>query len=297
MNNKVGIYYAYWTHDWDADFVPFVARVKRLGFDILEVNAGTVTEMSNRERDRLKAAAGRHGIELTYCVGLRHEFDLASPNPRIRKAGVSFLRRIAEMLKYMGHKQLGGIIYSSWPSRLPYGEDKGRYLERSIRGMSEAIKTAEDCDVYFNVEVVNRFEQFLLNTAAEGVEYVEAVGSRHCRVLLDTFHLNIEEDDIGAAIVSTGGHLGHFHIGETNRRTPGRGRMPWGEIFGALRRTGYAGAVTMEPFLMPGGEVGRDISVYRDLLRGASLDAEAERSARFVRSHLAGGKRRPKSAG
>src|SRR5580658_6133849 len=170
MNNKIGIYYAYWTHDWDADFVPFVARVKRLGFDILEVNAGTVTEMSNRERDRLKAAAGRHGIELTYCVGLRHEYDLASPNPRIRKAGVSFLRRIAEMLKYMGHKQLGGIIYGSWPSRLPYGEDKVRYLERSIRGMSEAIKTAEDCDVYFNVEVVNRFEQFLLNTAAEGVE-------------------------------------------------------------------------------------------------------------------------------
>src|SRR5580692_7266736 len=59
MNNKIGIYYAYWTHDWDADFVPFVARVKRLGFDILEVNAGTVTNLGVRERDRLKRCAER----------------------------------------------------------------------------------------------------------------------------------------------------------------------------------------------------------------------------------------------
>ena len=53
--NKIGIYYAFWTHQWDADFVPFVSRVKRLGFDILEVNSGTVTNMAPRERDRLRS--------------------------------------------------------------------------------------------------------------------------------------------------------------------------------------------------------------------------------------------------
>ena len=55
--NKIGIYYAFWTHDWDADFVPYVAKVKKLGFDILEVNSGTVTRMSGVERDRLKLYA------------------------------------------------------------------------------------------------------------------------------------------------------------------------------------------------------------------------------------------------
>jgi D-psicose/D-tagatose/L-ribulose 3-epimerase len=285
--NKIGIYYAYWTHNWDADFVPYVAKVKRLGFDILEVNSGTVTNMTNRERDRLKRAAEKAGIELTYCIGLPHCYDIASPVAAVRRDGIAFLRRSAEMLRYMGNKQLGGIIYSSWPGRLPFGEDKRRYLDRSIRSMRDVMRVAEDCGVFFNVEVVNRFEQFLLNTAAEAVTYVRRVGSPHCRVLLDTFHLNIEEDNVSDAIVATGSKLGHFHIGETNRRPPGRGRMPWDEIFGALRKIGYTGAITMEPFLMPGGEVGRDISVFRDMRGGLNLDREAGRALKFVRRKLA----------
>jgi D-psicose/D-tagatose/L-ribulose 3-epimerase len=285
--NKIGIYYAYWAHNWDADFVPFVAKVKRLGFDILEVNSGTVTRMSNRERDRLKGAADRAGIELTYCIGLTAQYDIASPNAAVRREGIKFLRQSAEMLRYMGGKQLGGIIYSSWPGKLPTGKDKRTYLDRSVRSMREVMKTVDECGVYFNVEVVNRFEQFLLNTAAEGVDYVQRVGSPNCRVLLDTFHLNIEEDSVFDAITATGGKLGHFHIGETNRRAPGRGRMPWDDIFGALKRIRYQGAITMEPFLMPGGEVGRDISVYRDLRDGLNLDREAARALRFVRRHLA----------
>ncbi len=285
--NKIGIYYAYWTHSWDADFVPFVARVKRLGFDILEVNSGTVTNLRDRERDRLRRAAEKAGIELTYCIGLPGRYDIASPDAGVRREGIAFLRRSAEMLRYMGHRQLGGIIYGSWPGKLPFGEEKRRYLDRSVRSMREVIKAAEDCGVFFNVEVVNRFEQFMLNTAAEAVAYVRRVGSAHCRVLLDTFHLNIEEDSIRDAIVATGANLGHFHLGETNRRPPGRGRMPWDEVFGALRQIGYAGAMTMEPFLMPGGEVGRDISVYRDMRGGLDLDREAGRALRFVRRRLA----------
>ena len=60
--------------------------------------------------------------------------------------------------------------------------------------------------------------------------------------------------------------------------------MPWPEIFSALREINYPGAVVMEPFLVPGGEVGRDISVYRDLLGSDDLDEEAARSVQFVRS-------------
>ena len=78
--------------------------------------------------------------------------------------------------------------------------------------------------------------------------------------------------------------LGHFHLGEPNRRPPGRGRMPWPEIFGALREINYQGALVMEPFLVPGGEVGRDIAVYRYLLGSDDLDGEAARSVQFVRS-------------
>ncbi len=152
--------------------------------------------------------------------------------------------------------------------------------------MQEAVKFAEDAGVIFNVEVVNRFEQYLLNTAAEAVDYVQRVGGDHCKVMLDTFHMNIEEDSFREAILTAGDHLGHFHIGETNRRAPGRGKIPWAEIFRALADIHYQGAVVMEPFLQPGGEVGRDISVYRDLSIGVDLDEEAARAAAFVRQGL-----------
>lgn len=282
----IGIYYAYWSNDWDTDFVPFVHKVKALGFDILEVNAGTVTRMSNAERDRLKRAACDAGIELTYCIGLPAQYDIASEDASVRKAGIAFLQEMAQMLEYMGNRQLGGIIYSAWPGKLPTGASKEAALERSINSMREVMHVAESCGAQFNVEAVNRFEQYIMNTAAEALDYVNKVGSPNCKILLDSFHLNIEEDDIRAAILTAGDQLGHFHIGETNRRAPGRGRMPWAEIFGALREINYAGAVSMEPFLMPGGEVGRDISVYRDLREGLDLDEEATRALQFVRNHL-----------
>ncbi len=285
--NKIGIYYAFWTHDWDADFVPYAQKVADLGFDILEVNAGTVTNMSNAERDRLKAAADEAGVELTYCIGLPAAYDLASPDDAVRKTGIDFLKRQAEMMRYMGGNVLGGIIYSSWPGKLPGdASDKRPWVERSVASMREVMKVVEDCGVTFCVEVVNRFEQFIINDSAEAVAYCKQVGSPNCKILLDTFHMNIEEDSFHDAIVIAGDLLGHFHLGETNRKAPGRGRIPWQEIGGALGKIHYRGALTMEPFLMPGGEVGRDISVYRDLREGLDLDEEARRACVFVRDAL-----------
>jgi D-psicose/D-tagatose/L-ribulose 3-epimerase len=151
--------------------------------------------------------------------------------------------------------------------------------------MREVMKKVEDCGVYFNVEVVNRFEQYLLNTCEEALEYVKAVGSPNCKILLDTFHMNIEEDSFTGAIERAGSYLGHMHIGETNRRAPGCGKMAWDEIFQALKKIGYSGAIVMEPFLIPGGEIGRDIKIYRSL-EVEDLDVEAKRALDFVRGEL-----------
>jgi D-psicose/D-tagatose/L-ribulose 3-epimerase len=285
--NKVGIYYAYWTHQWDADFVPLVAKVKKLGFDVLEVNSGTVANMTTAEQQRLKAAAARHGIELTACIGLPKKFDPASADKATRQRGVAFLEKQARALAATGIREVGGIVYGYWPGSLPEGEtDKRPYWDRSVKSMRQVMKTAEACGVTFHMEVVNRFEQYMMNTAVEAVQYVQEVGSPNCTVLLDTFHMNIEEDSFAAAIKTAGKYLGHLHIGETNRRAPGRGKIPWVEVFGALKTVKFKGSIVMEPFLMPGGEVGRDIKVFRDLRDGLDLDREAARACRFVKQAL-----------
>ena len=282
--NPIGMHYGYWTQYWGSEPLQFVKRAKKCGFDILEVNAPKVTRMSDAQRDVLKGAIAEAGLSLTYSIGMTADMDLVSEDAATRRKGIAFLQQVARAMKHMGGTVLAGINYSSWPRKLLPDEDKQILTDRAIEGVREAIKAAEDNDVIFCVEVVNRFEQFIMNTAAEGIAFAERVGSPNCKILLDTFHMNIEEDSLRGSIVEAGNWLGHFHLGETNRRPPGRGRIPWPEIFGALREINYQGAVVMEPFLLSGGEVGRDISVYRDLLGSADLDEEAARSVQFVRS-------------
>ena len=139
------------------------------------------------------------------------------------------------------------------------------------------------------MEVLNRFENHILNTAEEGVAFVKEVGMDNVKVMLDTFHMNIEESSIGNAIRTAGKLLGHFHTGECNRMVPGKGRIPWREIGDALKDIGYDRTVVMEPFVRMGGQVGSDIKVWRDISRNASeeqLDADAKRAVEFQRYML-----------
>lgn len=286
MTNKVGIFYAYWEHDWDVDFMPYVERVRALGFDVLEINAGAFSRMSADAQDALGKKASEKGIELTLCIGLPRELDTASSDPRCRRNGIAFLSRSAKTMKRLGMRNISGILYGAWPSVLPENEEKAEIVERSIASMKEAIKSAEDNDVSFCLEVVNRFEQFIMNSAKEAAEYIRRVDSPALKMHLDTFHMNIEEDDPAEAIMHAGDLLGHFHLGENNRRPPGTGHLPWNLIFDALKGIGYSGRLVMEPFLTVGGTIGRDIRMYRDLKGDLDLDQGAKDALRFVRGHL-----------
>jgi D-psicose/D-tagatose/L-ribulose 3-epimerase len=288
--NKIGIYFAYWTKSWTGDYKYFVEKVARLGFDVLEVQPDQLLNMSRTELESLHEMANDKGLELTYCIGFPQDKDLASESNSVRRSGIDYAIKILDIIHFMDGKIFGGIVYSAWPASFPSNLiDKRPYLERSMSCVKEISKVAEDYGITYCLEIVNRFEHFLLNTAEEGIAYVDAVGSPNVKLLLDTFHMNIEEDSISAAITSVGDRLGHFHIGETNRKPPGQGRMPWNEIAQALKTINYQGRVVMEPFVTPGGEVGQDIRVWRDLSAGADesqLDQQANQAMTFMRNKL-----------
>lgn len=284
---KIGIYYAFWTREWDVDFFPFVGKVQRLGFDQLEINGGTFAIMSTSERERLVQEAQHRGIALSYGIGLTADHDVSSLDESVRRAGLSFMRTMIENVGRAGGGMIGGTIHSSWPMTLPKGAtDKRPYLDQSKKSMHELVKIAEDNRVILNVEVINRFEQFLINTCEEAVAYVEDIASPACRILLDTFHMNIEEDSIGGAIRNAGRYLAALHIGETNRKPPGLGRMPWQEIRTALDDIGFDGPLVMEPFVTPGSQVGRDVAVWREVIPNPDYDKLAADAVVFVRKTL-----------
>lgn len=284
---KIGMHYGYWNTDWDTDIIPCVYRAAKLGFDILGVDAPTILQMGEKKRKKFKEVVNTNKLELTFCVGLSPEYDISSENKIIRECGIDFLKRNIEMISNMGGTQFSGVMFGTWnPVMLPGEIDKQACLERSINSMKEIAKTAEEFGVYCNIEPVNRFEQFMINTCEEALEYIHQINSPNVKILLDTFHMNIEEDDLEEPIIKAGYKLGHLHFGENNRKPPGMGQLNWDRVFNGLKKINYQGRVVMEPFVIRGGSIGKDIKVWREMLLKNDLDKEAIKALEFVRKGL-----------
>lgn len=286
---KFGIYYAYWEQEWEADYRYYIEKAARLGFDILEIAATPLSGYSDKQLAELKACAAENGIILTAGHGPSAEQNLSSSDPAVRANAKIFFTDLLKRLYKMDIHLIGGAIYSYWPVDYTRPIDKIGDWERSVESVREIARVAEDCGVNYCLEVLNRFENYLINTAKEGVDFVKQVDHPSVKVMLDTFHMNIEEDGIGGAIRTAGAYLGHLHTGECNRRVPGKGRVPWNEIGEALHDIGYHGGIVMEPFVRMGGTVGSNIKVWRDISCGADeaqLDTDAHHALHFSRYML-----------
>lgn len=289
---KYGIYYAYWEKEWGGNFVPYTEKCARLGFDILEVACGAFDREDDRFFRELAAAAKANGLRLTGGYGPRKGHDLAGTDPAQVEAAFRFYADMFRKMELAGIDRLGGALYSYWPAQCTPETDKAADTDRSVARMQRLADLAADHGITLCMEALNRFEGYMINTADECLTYVRAVNRPNVKVMLDTFHMNIEEDSLTDAIRKSGPLLGHFHVGEANRRCPGpNGRFDWAAIGRALRSIGYAGGVVMEPFVRMGGQVSRDVSLWRDLSGGASneqLDQDAATSLTWLRSVMEG---------
>lgn len=286
---KHGIYYAYWEKEWRGDYLYYIDKAARLGFDVLELAASPFPDYSKEQIRALRDSARANGITLTAGHGPSAACNIASADPAVRANALDFYRRVFDVMEQLDIHIIGGGIYSYWPVDYSKPIDKAGDWARSVEGVGLMADMAAERGITLGLEVLNRFEGYILNTAAEGKRFVQEVGKSNVKVMLDTFHMNIEETSIGDAIRTAGKDLGHFHTGECNRLCPGKGRMPWQEIGDALRQIGYDQAVVMEPFVQMGGTVGSDIKVWREMvpdLNEEKLDADARAALEFQRSML-----------
>ena len=284
---KYGIYYAYWEKEWGGQFVPYVEKCKRLGFDVLEVACGAFHLEDDRFFRELRAAADANGMILTGGYGPRPEHNLASRDEAAVEKAFDFYADIFRKMEIAGIDRIGGALYSYWPVDFSAPMDKPGDTARSIARMQRLADMAADHGIMLCMESLNRFEGYMINEAYEAIDYVKAVDRPNVKVMLDTFHMNIEEDSLTDAIRQAGPLLGHFHVGEANRRCPRPGgRFDWAEIGQALKQINYGGYVVMEPFVTMGGQVGKDISIWRERSNGATeerLDQEAAASVAYLR--------------
>lgn len=282
-----GIYYAYWEKEWGGDFIPYIRKVIKLGFDILEVACHNFSDTENEYLYQLKEAADAEGIILTGGYGNDSTHNISGADPMIVKAAFDKFEKTFQKMNIAGIKLLGGSLYSYWPVDYSLPLNKKEDMKRGIENVRILADMAAEYEITLGMEVLNRFEGYMLNTCEEAVDFVSKIDRPNVKVMLDTFHMNIEEDSFGDAIRMAGKYLGHLHLGEANRRPPFRGgRIPWDEIGEALHDIEYTGTVVMEPFVRMGGTVGKDIRMWHDLSDNCpdeKLDQDVAESVRFLR--------------
>ncbi len=281
---KFGIFYGYWERNWSGNYLPLIARAAKCGFDILAISSGFLVEKQKSELLDIKKSAEDHNIILHAGFAPGPQHNIASSDLDRVNYALSYYAKIMEVLGFLGIPILGGSHYACSPQDAQHPLDKIGDRERSITNMQKIADMAADQGITLAMEVVCRYEGYLLNTAKEGVEFVSDIGKENVGLMLDTFHMNIEEDSFSSAIHQAGKHLLYMHTGECNRRVPGSGRIPWNEISYALRDIGFDGPVTMEPFILPGGNIANDLGIWRDLSEGANeeeLDYMAKQGLAF----------------
>ena len=242
------------------------------------------------DRHRIAGAARDAGIDYAFVGAVPREMDISSGDARRSREGVRYLARLCRLVREMGASSVSGIFYGPMDAAPEPGKSRQFYLENSVRSMREVVKAAEDLGLTINLEVLNRFSQFILNTARQAVEYVEMVGSPSLRIHLDTFHMNMEEESIPAGIAAAAGRIGHFHASENHRGLPGTGHIDFAAAAAALRTAGYGGPVVIEAFVRAGFEFSQAFRVWRDQESG-DVDDALRRSLAHLRGIFDGGER------
>lgn len=276
---RFGVHRWTWANDFNAMNIDTILRqAKATGADSVEMRIPDAALFNNQyECKRIRQMTDELDLELCCNTGTPAVLDMCSDDRYIREAAIDYIRQVIEAAGRVGVRKLSGIIHSNWPAR--YDNDritvqvKRERLNRSIEGMRKVMPLAELCGVMINLEVVNRFEHYLLNTADEGVAFCQAVESPNCRLLLDVFHMNAEEDNIPEAIRRAQGYVGHFHVSEPNRKIPFHTeRICWPEIGRALRETGYDETVIIEAAVKFDEMDSYRLRIWRDLQEDVSLD-------------------------
>ena len=257
---KYSVHAGLWMARWTDDIAPILTTVADLGFDGVEISLLGMTANKPAVLGRL---IRDHGLQVTCSDGLSRAADITSEDADIRAAGLAHLRWAIRCVAALGGRGLAGVVHTPWGLFDP--ANKPRRAARSAEMLAELDADLRNHGVTLGIEALNRFETDLANSAAEACALARATGSDRIGVLLDTFHMNIEDKDIRAAIVGSADKLVHFHVSDNDRGVPGSGHVPWDQVKAGLRDASYDGWIVAEMFVRTGTPAGNDLNIWRDI--------------------------------
>lgn len=278
--NPIGVCTWIWVSPFTDEDVSVVGHAKEVGADVLEL---CIEDTSRVTADAVRAAAEGVGIAFSVCGAFGPDRDLSHEDPRIRRLGLDYLEFLIDLAAGIGAPNVVGPMYSAvGKARMLPADEREQQRGWAVESLREAADYAGAKGVRLAVEPLNRFETDLVNSAEQALELCDRIGRDNVGLLLDTFHMNIEEKSVPDAIRLAGSRLFHVHSCENDRGTPGTGHVAWPEVFRALHDIGYEGQLVIESFTPAVQEIAKAVSMWRPL--DATGDELARKGLGFVRA-------------
>jgi D-psicose/D-tagatose/L-ribulose 3-epimerase len=262
---KYGMNLLLWTTHVTAEHFPLFAKLKQTGFDGVEIPLFQGDEGHYKKIGQELKNLGL-GCTTVSCCG--PDNNPVSPDAAVRQKASEHHKWAIGMTATLGGTHLAGPYHSAlgiFTGAGPTEDEKNR----SVESLRIAAEEAQKHRVLLTLEYLNRFECYLLTTAADTRAFVKQVNHPNCRMMYDTFHANIEEKDVTQAIVGAADSIAHVHISENDRGTPGTGHVHWKETFAALKQIKYDGWLTIEAFGRALPDLAAATKVWRDLFPSA----------------------------
>ena len=251
MSNAIGIISMQHQRPFTARDFPQFARWRAAGFDFVEL---LVPEPGELDLGAARRALDDAGLGVALAARVNLDRNLCSDDAIKRQAGRDYLRTCVDVAHALGARIVGGPLYGNplvFAARAPHpvGESlREQRVQWCVEGLREAAPHAQAAGVTLGVEPLNRFETDILNTTRQGVALMKLIDQPSIGLVLDTFHMNMEDDDIAGAIRTAAGHIAHFQANENHRGYLGTGHIDWTAVARALADVNYTGAICLEPF-------------------------------------------------
>ncbi len=251
MTNPIGIISMFYARPFGPEHLKLFARMKAAGMDFVEL---LVPEEGELDLAETRAALRDHDLGVALAARVNLQRDLSSKEEGPRQAGLAYLDYCVDVAVKLGARIVGGplygapLVFAGRPPAPVAEAERLRRIDAVVSGLQAAAKKAESEGVIHGVEPLNRFETDLCITTENGIDLVDRVGRPGVQLMLDTFHMNMEDADLGDAIRAAGKRLCHFQANENNRDFVGKGHVDWAGIARALSDVGYEGLITLEPF-------------------------------------------------
>jgi D-psicose/D-tagatose/L-ribulose 3-epimerase len=242
--NKLGLHALVWVGGWSPDECrTAVESTKEAGYDLIEI---PLLDPSSVDVADTAHVLERTGIGATCSLGLGFDTDISSDDPAIVARGAKLLDDALSVARDLGSPYLGGVISGALGKydRMPTARG-WEHCAGALRGLAERAAAS---DITLGIEVVNRYDSNLINTAAQALQMIDDIGASNVVVHLDTYQMNIEETDFHQPVLAAGDRLGYVHISESHRGYLGTGTVDFDTFFATLKEIGYAGTIVFESF-------------------------------------------------